>query len=61
MYLRREPAMNERVLAVLHKIIDALGGGHQHLHDAVDAVTDPAPADGATGNDDASNDPKAGK
>ena len=61
--------MNERVLKVLHDIIDGLGGGHQHLHAAIDEaaaspVTDSAPtpgADTATGNDDASGAPKDGK
>ena len=60
--------MNERVLKVLHDIIDGLGGGHQHLHAAladasvseITPVTDCAPTPGAeqTGNEDASSDPK---
>ena len=56
--------MNERVLKVLHDIIDGLGGGHQHLHAALDtaSVSDAAPTPGAdtagTGNDDASGAPK---
>lgn len=49
--------MNERFLKVIHDIIDALGGGHAHLHDAVDAATGPA-APAPSGNDDASGAPK---
>ena len=59
--------VNERLRKVLHDIIDGLGGGHQHLHAALDdasPVTETAPTPGAeqTGNEDASGDPKpAGK
>ena len=53
-----EPSVNERVLEVIHRVIDLLGGGAQHLHAKLDDAVKPADPEAPTGNEDASGDPK---